>query len=86
VKFFVGIIIVELVMQKTRWNGYDEAIELAKAIPEFACNQTAKIKVRPIKMKEETTLFVYPLGNKCCVLRTQKAPQCGAFAVLYQFN
>lgn len=41
----------------------DEAIELAKGNPEFAYTQTAKIEVRPIKIKEETTSFVYPQGK-----------------------
>ncbi|MEP6613155.1 MAG: hypothetical protein ABJA76_14745 [Mucilaginibacter sp.] len=41
----------------------DAAVELAKGNPEFAYTQTAKIEVRPIKKKEETTLFVYPQGK-----------------------
>ena len=44
-------------------NDIDEAVELAKGNPEFAYTQTAKIEVRPIKMKEETTSFVYPQGK-----------------------
>jgi len=44
-------------------NDMDEAVELAKGNPEFAYTQTAKIEVRPIKMKEETTSFVYPQGK-----------------------
>lgn len=38
----------------------DEAIEIAKANPEFEFNQDTRIEVRPIKMKEETTGYVYP--------------------------
>jgi len=38
----------------------DEAIEIAKGNPEFEYTATARIEVRPIKMKEETTGFVYP--------------------------
>ena len=38
----------------------DEAVEIAKANPEFEYGNTAKIEVRPIKMMEETTGFVYP--------------------------
>jgi len=38
----------------------DEAIELAKGNPEFEFSTAARIEVRPIKMKEETTGFVYP--------------------------
>lgn len=40
-----------------------EAIEIAKANPEFAFNKNTRIEVRPIKMKEETTGFTYP-GEK----------------------
>lgn len=38
----------------------DEAIAIAKGNPEFEYGTTARIEVRPIKMKEETTGFVYP--------------------------
>jgi hypothetical protein len=38
----------------------DEAITLAKGNPEFEYGTTARIEVRPMKMKEETTQFVYP--------------------------
>lgn len=41
----------------------EDAIEIAKQNPEFAYTNTARIEVRPIKMKEETTGFVYP-GKK----------------------
>ncbi|MGC2049673.1 MAG: YciI family protein [Gallionella sp.] len=37
-----------------------EAIEIAKDNPEFEYGTTARIEVRPIKMKEITTNFVYP--------------------------
>lgn len=41
----------------------DEAIEIAKRNPEFAYTSAARIEVRPVKMKEESTGFVYP-GKK----------------------
>jgi hypothetical protein len=41
----------------------DEAIALAKGNPEFAFTTTARIEVRPIKMREETTSYVYPKGG-----------------------
>jgi len=41
-------------------NDIKEAIALAKENPEFENVPTASIEVRPIKMKEETTKFVYP--------------------------
>ena len=41
----------------------EEAIEIAKRNPEFAYTNTARIEVRPIKMKEESTGFTYP-GKK----------------------
>ena len=37
----------------------NEAVELAKGNPEFEFSTTARIEVRPIKMKEKTTGFVY---------------------------
>ncbi len=40
----------------------DEAIAIAKGNPEFAYSNTAKIEVRPIKMREESTRFEYPKG------------------------
>jgi hypothetical protein len=44
-------------------NSMEEAIEIAKGNPEFAYTNTARIEVRPIKMKEESTGFTYP-GKK----------------------
>ena len=41
-------------------NDLNEAISIAKANPEFAFNMNTRIEVRPIKMKEESTGFVYP--------------------------
>lgn len=41
-------------------NDINEAITIAKDNPEFAYVPTATIEVRPIKMKEEATKFVYP--------------------------
>jgi hypothetical protein len=38
----------------------DEAKKMAKANPEFEFGSTARIEVRPVKMKEENTGFVYP--------------------------
>jgi hypothetical protein len=41
-------------------NDIDEAIAIAKANPEFEFNSDTRIEVRPVKMKEEKTGFVYP--------------------------
>jgi hypothetical protein len=41
-------------------NDLDEAMEIARRNPEFEFNKDTSIEVRPIKMKEETTGFVYP--------------------------
>jgi hypothetical protein len=38
----------------------EEATALAKENPEFEFSDTASIEVRPVKVKEETTSFVYP--------------------------
>lgn len=38
----------------------DEAISIAKENPEFEYGTTARIEVRLIKTKEETTDYVYP--------------------------
>ena len=38
----------------------DEAMEIAKGNPEFEFSTTARIEVRPIKTKEETTGYTYP--------------------------
>ena len=46
-----------------RANDISEAITLAKENPEFEYSNSAKIEVRPIKMKEESTGFVYPKEN-----------------------
>jgi len=43
-------------------NNMDEAIDIAKGNPEFAYSTTARIEVRPIKMMEESTSYVYPKG------------------------
>jgi hypothetical protein len=43
-----------------RANNIDEAIAMAKGNPEFEFVSSASIEVRPIKMKEEQTNFVYP--------------------------
>jgi hypothetical protein len=39
----------------------DEALEIAKGNPEFEYTSTARVEVRPIRMKEETTMYVYPV-------------------------
>ncbi len=41
----------------------NEAVEIAKRNPEFEYGTTARIEVRPIKVKEEATGFVYPEKN-----------------------
>ena len=38
----------------------NEAIAIAKDNPEFQFNPNTRIEVRPIKMQEETTGYVYP--------------------------
>ena len=38
----------------------EEAIAIAKENPEFEYGTTARIEVRPIKVKEESTDYVYP--------------------------
>jgi hypothetical protein len=43
-----------------RANDIDDAIAIAKRNPEFAFGTTARVEVRPIKMKEESTAYVYP--------------------------
>ena len=41
-------------------DGLEEAVALAKENPEFEFGTTARVEVRPIKMKEENTGYVYP--------------------------
>ena len=43
-----------------RANDINEAIAMAKDNPEFEFVRSATIEVRPIKMKEEQTNFIYP--------------------------
>ena len=38
----------------------EEATEMAKGNPEFEYGKTARVEVRPIRMKEESTGFAYP--------------------------
>jgi len=38
----------------------DDAVAIAKGNPEFSYSETARIEVRPIKMKEESTGYTYP--------------------------
>jgi len=40
-------------------NDINEAAEIAKQNPEFEFSTTARVEVRPIKVKEETTGFEY---------------------------
>ena len=42
----------------------DDAIAIARRNPEFEYTRTARIEVRPIKTKEESTGFKYPDKNK----------------------
>jgi hypothetical protein len=37
-----------------------EAITIAKANPEFEYNKNTRIEVRPVKMSEDSTGFIYP--------------------------
>jgi hypothetical protein len=43
-----------------RAKDMDEALSIAKENPEFEYVSSASIEIRPIKMKEESTNFVYP--------------------------
>lgn len=38
----------------------DDAVSIAKENPEYEFGTTARIEVRPIKTKEETTKYLYP--------------------------
>lgn len=38
----------------------DEAMDIAKENPEFTFNENTRIEVRPVKMKEDPTGYVYP--------------------------
>jgi hypothetical protein len=42
----------------------EEAMAIAKRNPEFEYGTTARIEIRPIKRKEESTGFVYPKTAK----------------------
>ena len=46
-----------------RANDIEEAIAMAKENPEFEFVPSASIEIRPIKMKEEQTNFVYPVNS-----------------------
>ena len=41
----------------------NEAIAIAKLNPEFEYGTSARIEVRPVKMKEETTSYIYPAAE-----------------------
>jgi len=43
-----------------RANDINEAVAIAKENPEFEYVPSASIEVRPIKMKEERTNYIYP--------------------------
>ena len=48
-------------------NDLDDAIAIAKRNPELAFVKGARIEVRPIKMKEDSTNYTYPteaMGNR----------------------
>ncbi len=47
-----------------RANDLQDAIGIARRNPEFEYGTTARVEVRPVKMKEETTGFVYPDKHK----------------------
>ena len=48
-----------------RARDFDEAVSIAKQNPEFDFSTTARIEVRPLKVEEESTSFVYPSkGNE----------------------
>ena len=38
----------------------EDAVAIAKANPEFEYGTTARVEVRPVKVKEESTGYVYP--------------------------
>jgi|SRR5215831_4575364 len=44
-------------------NDLDEALAITKRNPEFAFVKGAKIEVRPVKMAEQSTNYVYPRGK-----------------------
>lgn len=46
-----------------RANNMEEAIEMAKDNPEFEFVPSASIEVRPLKVSEEQTQFIYPSGQ-----------------------
>ncbi len=46
-----------------RASDIDEAVEIAKGNPEFVYTATARVEVRPVKVKEEATAYVYPKGS-----------------------
>ena len=43
-----------------RARDMDDAVAIAKGNPEFEYGSTARIEIRPLKTKEESTDFVYP--------------------------
>jgi hypothetical protein len=47
-----------------RAENLDQAVTIARANPEFDYVPSASIEIRPIKMKEDATGFVYPNQQK----------------------
>jgi hypothetical protein len=47
-----------------RAKDMDEAIAIAKGNPEFEYGVTARIEVRPIRIQEESTGYVYPKESR----------------------
>ena len=41
----------------------NDAVAIAKGNPEFEYGTTARIEVRPVQMKEESTGYIYPQGG-----------------------
>lgn len=45
-------------------NTEEEAVDIARRNPEFEYTRTARIEVRPVKTKEQSTDFQYPDKNQ----------------------
>jgi len=43
-----------------RADNDEDAVQIAKGNPEFAYTKSARVEIRPIKTKEESTGFLYP--------------------------
>ena len=55
--------VVQVGYYHIRASNMDEAVEMAKENPEFEYVPSATIEIRPIKMKEEETNFIYPSND-----------------------